>query len=102
MALTDTKKAKQCADALQALGEPNRIRVVELLMAGPKNVGEIAKAINCSMVNTSHHLRVLRNAGLVEDVKDGWFVIYSLHPNFVTAKGTTSLDLGWCKVEIAG
>ena len=54
------------------------------------------------IVNVSHHLGVLREAGLVEDRKDGRFVIYSLHPRFFRSdsSNSTCLDLGWCRVEI--
>jgi ArsR family transcriptional regulator len=47
-------------------------------------------------VNVSHHLGVLRSAGLVEDVKDGRFVIYSLHPKVFhnDSSKATYLDLG--------
>jgi ArsR family transcriptional regulator, nickel/cobalt-responsive transcriptional repressor len=45
---------------------------------------------------------LLKSAGLVEDKKDGRFVIYSLHPKFFTndSSNTTHVDLGWCKIEI--
>ena len=102
MALTNPKAARQCADALSGIAEPHRIQIIDVLRTGPKNVTEIAKALKTEIVNASHHLSVLRKAGLVENSKDGRFVIYSLHPDFVTAAGATTLDLGWCKVEIAG
>jgi ArsR family transcriptional regulator len=102
MALTNSKVAKQCADALSGIAEPSRIQIIDVLRTGPKNVTEIAKALKTEIVNASHHLKVMRMAGLVEDKKDGRFVIYSLDPKFVASKGSTTLDLGWCKLEIVG
>jgi len=100
--MTDPKQAKQCAELLQAIAEPNRIRIIECLRTGSKNVTELAKLLNVEIVNVSHHLGVLRQAGLVQDEKHGRFVVYSLHPtifNNDSAKATF-LDLGWCRIEI--
>ncbi len=100
--MTDTKQAKQCADLLQAIAEPNRIRIIECLRTGSKNVTELARLLSVEIVNVSHHLGVLRQAGLVQDEKDGRFVIYSLSPKHFNNDSTkvTYLDLGWCRIEI--
>jgi DNA-binding transcriptional ArsR family regulator len=100
MALTNSKTAKQCADALSGIAEPHRIQIIDILRTGPKNVTEIAKSLKIEIVNASHHLSVLRNAGLVETKKDGRFVIYSLDPKFSDSKSGLTLDLGWCKVVV--
>jgi ArsR family transcriptional regulator, nickel/cobalt-responsive transcriptional repressor len=100
--MTDPKLAKHCADMLQAIAEPNRIRIIECLRTGSKNVTELAKLMNVEIVNVSHHLGVLRTAGLVLDEKMGRFVVYSLHPKHFNndVNKTTFLDLGWCRIEI--
>jgi ArsR family transcriptional regulator len=100
--MTDQKTAKTCADMLQAIAEPNRIRIIECLRTGSMNVTQLAKALNVEIVNVSHHLGVLRTAGLVQDEKNGRFVVYSLHPKVFNTDSSkaTYLDLGWCKVEI--
>jgi DNA-binding transcriptional ArsR family regulator len=53
------------AAMLAALGEPSRIRIVELLRAGPRPVGEIAEALGIRQPQVSKHLRVLGGAGIV-------------------------------------
>ncbi len=100
--MTDPKQAKQCAELLQAIAEPNRIRIIDCLRTGSKNVTELAKLLSVEIVNVSHHLGVLRQAGLVQDEKHGRFVVYSLHPKHFSndTNKATYLDLGWCKVEI--
>lgn len=100
--MTDQKLAETCARQLQAIAEPNRIRIIDCLRTGQKNVTQLATLLKVEIVNVSHHLGVLKSAGLVEDKKDGRFVIYSLHPKFFTndASNTTHVDLGWCKIEI--
>ncbi|TYR78634.1 winged helix-turn-helix transcriptional regulator [Priestia megaterium] len=51
---------------LNALAEPNRIRIVELLRDGPLTVGEIAERLGLLQPQTSKHLRALNESGLVE------------------------------------
>jgi DNA-binding transcriptional ArsR family regulator len=53
-------------ETLTALAEPNRLRIVELLRAGPRPVNEIVAALDLYQVQVSKHLRVLKAAGLVE------------------------------------
>ena len=100
--MTDEKVALVCAKRLQALAETNRIRIIDCLRTGSKNVTELATMLNVEIVNVSHHLGVLRAAELVNDVKDGRFVIYSLNPQFFSndATNSTYVNLGWCKIEI--
>lgn len=51
---------------LTALAEPNRLNIVELLRDGPLTVGEITERLSLLQPQTSKHLRVLSEAGLVE------------------------------------
>src|SRR5215210_6833827 len=100
--MTDTKMAETCARQLQAIAEPNRIRIIDCLRTGKKNVTQLATLLDVEIVNVSHHLGVLKAAGLVEDQKDGRFVIYSLHPKYFSndRSNSTHVELGWCKLEI--
>lgn len=49
-----------------ALAEPNRFRIVDLLLKGPLTVGEIAERLDIRQPQASKHLKVLLEAGLVE------------------------------------
>ncbi len=51
---------------LAALAEPNRFRIVEMLRAGPRAVNDIAGGLRLGQPQVSKHLRVLRDAGLVD------------------------------------
>jgi DNA-binding transcriptional ArsR family regulator len=51
---------------LTALAEPNRLHIVELLVGGPRPVGEIVDQLRLRQPQVSKHLRVLSDAGLVE------------------------------------
>lgn len=62
----------------KALGSGRRAEIIDLLAQGPRSVEEIAHEIHQSVANTSHHLRLLANGGLLRTVKDGNRVIYRL------------------------
>src|SRR5215813_4574283 len=49
-----------------ALAEPNRFRIVELLRSGPRPVNDIGERLHLAQPQVSKHLRVLKNAGLVD------------------------------------
>ena len=100
--MTEPKVATEVARQLQAIAEPNRIRIIDCLRTGAKNVTQLATLLKVEIVNVSHHLGVLKSAGLVEDKKDGRFVIYSLHPKFFSndAGNNTHITLAWCQIEI--
>jgi len=53
-------------ETFTALAEPNRLRIVELLRAGPRPVGAIGAALRLNQPQVSKHLRVLKEARLVE------------------------------------
>jgi DNA-binding transcriptional ArsR family regulator len=95
---------KRCAELLAALAAPERLRIIRYLRDGPRNVTEIAEMLKTPVVNASHHLGVLRHAGLVRNEKQGRFVLYSLPPNVFRAEGETNptehLNLGCCRIEL--
>jgi len=65
-------------EALQALADPTRRSVFERLRRGPLAVGELAGTLPVSRPAVSQHLKVLRNAGLVQEAKMGTRRIYSV------------------------
>lgn len=64
----------------EALGDPTRRAVFELLAERPLAVGELAGRLPVSRPAVSQHLRVLREAGLVTDRADGTRRVYSVNP----------------------
>ena len=65
---------------LSALAEPNRMRIVELLRDGPLTVGEIADRVGLRQPQTSKHLKVLSDTGIVEVQAEANRRIYRLRP----------------------
>ena len=66
-------------DALVALADPTRRAVFERLRTGPHPVGELARGLPVTRPAVSQHLRVLRNAGLVRERRDGTRHYYSVN-----------------------
>ncbi len=66
---------------LDALGDWTRRQIFDALRGGPRSVGELAARVPVSRPAVSQHLRVLKDAGLVVDRKDGARRIYSVDPN---------------------
>lgn len=73
----------------KALGDETRREILAMLRERDMNAGEIADAFNISKPSISHHLDLLKQAGLVTSERDGQFIRYSLN--------TTVLDeaLSW-------
>lgn len=68
------------AQTLSALGEPSRLRIVELLRRGPSSVGEIAETLSIRQPQVSKHLRVLADSGIVTAEPVARQRIYHLEP----------------------
>lgn len=66
--------------ALEALADPTRRTIVELLAGGERSAGEIAAQFETSRPGVSRHLRVLREQGLVRAREEGRLRLYSLDP----------------------
>ena len=74
---TDRERRAQ-ADWLVALAEPTRLSIVRALAAGEMGVPPVAAAVQAALTNVSHHLGVLRAAGVVEVRRAGRNAFYSL------------------------
>src|SRR5467141_2463639 len=67
-------------ETLRALAEPNRFQIVELLLDGPRPVGDMVDRLHLRQPQVSKHLRVLSDAGLVDVRVDAQRRIYALRP----------------------
>ena len=68
-------------NALRALAEPRRVAILEVLRDGERPVGELVDRLGLSQPAVSKHLRVLREAGLVEVRVDAQRRVYRLRPD---------------------
>ena len=74
--------------AFDALGDPTRRAIFELLRSGPHAVGELAAQLPVSRPAVSQHLRVLKHAGLVNERRNGTRRLYRVDPRTVGALRT--------------
>ena len=66
-------------DAVKALADPTRRRILELLAQGELTAGEIAAHFDMTKPSVSHHLNILKGAGLISDERRGQNIIYSIN-----------------------
>lgn len=66
-------------DAFKALADPSRRRILELLSGGEMTAGDIAANFDMAKPSVSHHLNILKAAGLVSDERRGQNIVYCLN-----------------------
>lgn len=100
--MKDVLKSDKCAELLKALADPERLRLVQALRERPQSVTDLAQSLDNDIGNVSHHLKVLRKQGIVENRRVGKSIIYSLAEGVLSAQDLKSdrLDLGCCRLEI--
>ena len=92
--------ALDVAEVWDALGDPTRRAVLELLRDGPRAVVDIAAELPVSRPAVSQHLRVLKGAGLVSDQKVGARRLYRVEPDGLAVL-RTYLESFWTDVLAA-
>jgi len=91
---------RDCVSALKALGEDNRVRIIGLLMDAPLGVCEIARRLGSTYYNVSKHLRILREAGLLDVEKHGRERLYVVPERIRRSRAHARvLDLGCCSFQ---
>jgi ArsR family transcriptional regulator, lead/cadmium/zinc/bismuth-responsive transcriptional repressor len=81
--LMDIDTAARAAELFGTLGDPNRVRIIAMLLQTEMNVGDLARAISMSESAVSHQLRILRQMRLVRVDKRGRQVYYALDDEHV-------------------
>ncbi len=96
--LDDSAGEPTCAKRLKALADDTRLAVVRHLMKGECHVGAIQTELGIEQSLLSHHLKLLREAGIVESARDGKAVLYRLTPSMENQKDGV-VDLGCCQIS---
>jgi DNA-binding transcriptional ArsR family regulator len=76
---------QSAVDPFEALADPNRRAIAQLLGAGERSVQELADSMPISRPAVSRHLRLLKSAGLVTDRAEGTRRLYRLHDEGIEA-----------------
>ena len=80
-----TRTARLC----RALSDENRLRIVGMLTSGERCVCELTAALDLGQSLLSHHLKTLKDAGLVTDRRDGRWVYYTLCCDVIDELGSS-------------
>lgn len=86
-------------DAFKALADPTRRRILELLAQGDLTAGEIAAQFDMTKPSVSHHLNLLKTAGLISDQRCGQNIVYSVNLTVFQELMKWFYDLGLVKGE---
>ena len=68
------------AELFKALGDETRLAIVQMLLGKELCVCDVLDAFDMSQPTISHHLKILRQAGIVQDERQGKWIYYSLNP----------------------
>lgn len=88
-----------CAEYMKVLADETRLAVVRQLLAGPRHVHEINSELHIEATLLSHHLRVLREGGIVLACRDGRSLVYRLSPQVRLAQRGRILEFGCCRLS---
>ncbi|WP_101875709.1 autorepressor SdpR family transcription factor [Lachnoclostridium edouardi] len=80
-------------NTFKALSDPTRREILVLLKNGPLSAGEIVEQFHMTGATVSHHLSVLKQAGLIDDEKQGKYIYYTLNTSVVDDILNWILDL---------
>jgi ArsR family transcriptional regulator len=80
MAVATHSRAERAIELFHALSDETRLEIIELLRKGERCVCELTDTLDAAQSRLSFHLRVLKDAGIVRDRKDGRWVHYELDP----------------------
>jgi DNA-binding transcriptional ArsR family regulator len=83
--ILDEHTAAHVAELFRSFSDTSRVRIVSVLVSQKMNVGALAQAVGISESAVSHHLRSLRQMGLVVAQRDGKEVYYSIVDNHIIA-----------------
>lgn len=83
----------RAARLFHALSDETRLRILERLRRGERCVCELTDALDAAQSRLSFHLRILKEAGLVTDRRDGRWAYYALNPDTLSEAGEVIGDL---------
>lgn len=91
---------EECARVLKAMADETRLKILAILFEGEKTVTEVVEALGVDQPHVSHHLAILRRAGVVEDERRGRLVINRLHPAvYDSIAKNNCIDLSCCSIQ---
>lgn len=96
---------KESAELFKVFSEEIRLKLIQSLFEKEKCVSDLVRDTGFSQSLTSHHLKILKVAGLVNSWRDKHKIYYSLCPDIIkniTESQRGTLDLGCCEITFKG
>jgi DNA-binding transcriptional ArsR family regulator len=78
MSQKSRNRIKEQAEIHQVLSNPTRLLILRSLVENEMSVGELAEKIGATMQNTSQHLRLMKDKGILEARRDGQTIFYQI------------------------
>ena len=97
--MAQASESSSCVDRLKVLADPTRLAVLESLIEGPKRVAEMMSALGVEQSLLSHHLKTLRDAGLVEATRHGKSMLYRIVSGVEGSAQGKAINLGCCQLS---
>lgn len=98
-----TDSQEKSAELFKSLAGEIRLRIVHSLFKEEKSVNELVEELGCSQSHVSHHLKTLKNTGILYSQRDGHKIMYKISPNVVKniskAHDKRTLDVGCCEIR---
>ena len=98
----DVLNPRECASVLKALADETRLRILESLLTEEKCVSDLVRELDFPQPHVSHHLRILRDSGVVEGLREGKQVVYRITPivqQALTDGPGKALNFGCCELR---
>ncbi len=98
----DVLSQRECATVLKALADETRLRILESLLTEEKCVTDLVRELGFTQPHVSHHLRILRDSGVVEGIREGKQVCYRIAPIMQRALANRqgkALNFGCCELR---
>lgn len=98
----DLLNPRRCATVLKAMADETRLRLLETLLVGERCVTGLVEELKLPQPHVSHHLRILREAGLVQGLRNGKQVCYRISPSVrgaLARRQGRTLDFGCCELR---
>jgi len=92
----------KCVAVMRALGDETRLRILESLLVRERCVNDLVAELQRAQPHVSHHLRILREAGLIQGIREGKRVCYRISPRirtFFKDRRAQALDFGCCQIS---
>lgn len=100
--LAETITQEECAVILRAVADPTRIRILESLLIEEKCVSDLVVELKRPQPQISQHLRILRQIGLIEGLREGKQICYRIVPNLrpvLKKRNEQTLNFGCCQLS---